>query len=69
MKALNKHIQEYYQGTKFLGTTTHEGEVPQDQVGYYGRTFITDGTVRLKRVHKASAATPIEVVRYNLQGR
>ena len=63
MKNLNKHIQEYYQGTKFLGTTTHEGDVSQDQVGYHGRTFITDGTVRLKRVHKASAATPIMVVR------
>jgi hypothetical protein len=69
MKPLNKHIAEYYQGNKFLGSTTHEGEVPQDQVGYYGKALMTDGTVRLKRVYKASAATPIEVVRYNLQGR
>lgn len=69
MKPLNKHIAEYYQGNKFLGSITHEGEVPQNQVGYYGRTFMTDGTVRLKRVHKASKQTPIEVVRYNLQGR
>jgi hypothetical protein len=69
MKNLNKHIQEYYQGTKFLGTTTHIGEVSQDQVGYHGRTFMTDGAVRLKRLHKATKETPVEVVRYNLQGR
>lgn len=69
MKPLNKHVTEYYQGNKFLGSVVNDGEIPQAEVGYYGRTFMTDGTVRLKRVHKASKQTPIEVVRYNLQGR
>lgn len=69
MKPLNKHIVEYYQGTKFLGSTTHEGEVPQSEVGYYGQRLMTEGEVRLRRVHKATTIAPITMVRYNLQGR
>ena len=69
MKSLNKHIREYYQGNKFLGSTTHDGEVPQEKVGYYGATKMTTGEVRLKRIHKATQERPIEVVLYNLQGR
>ena len=69
MKPLNKHIEEYYQGNKYLGSTTHDGEVPQEQVGYYGQRKMTEGEVRLKRVYKASEANPLTVVYYNLQGR
>lgn len=69
MKPLNKHITEYYLGNKFLGTTTHEGEVPQEEVGYYGQRQMTDGEVRLKRIHKATAEKPLTTIRYNLQGR
>lgn len=69
MQPLDKHVVEYYKDNKFLGSIVLDGEIPQNQVGYYGRTFMTDGTVRLKRVHKASKQNPIEVVRYNLQGR
>lgn len=69
MISLNKHIKEYYQGNKFLGSTTHEGEVPANRVGYYGMTKMTEGEVRLKKVYKASAQRPIEVVCYNMQGR
>jgi hypothetical protein len=64
-----KHTVEYYQGNKFLGSIVCEGEVPQEAVGYYGKTLITAGEVRLKRIHKATEAKPIEVVKYNLQGR
>ena len=69
MNSMNKHIAEYYQGNKYLGSITHDGEVPQEQVGYYGQRKMTEGEVRLKRVHKASEANPLTVVYYNLQGR
>jgi hypothetical protein len=66
MKPLNKHIAEYYQGNKFLGSITHDGEVPQEQVGYYGQRKMTEGEVRLKRVHKASEANPLTVAAHQL---
>lgn len=69
MKPLNKHITEYYRGNKFLGATTHEGEVPQAEVGYYGQRQMTSGEVKLKRVYKATEADPLTTIRYNLQGR
>ena len=69
MKSLNKYIAEYYQGNKYLGSITHDGEVPQEQVGYYGQRKVTQGEVRLKRLHKASEANPLTVIYYNLQGR
>lgn len=69
MTPLRKHVIEYYQGNKLLGTTTHDGEVQQAEVGYYGKTLITSGEVRLKRIYRASELAPIEVVKYNLQGR
>ena len=69
MQPLDKHIVEYYKANKFLGSIVLDGEIPQAEVGYHGKQFIDEGEVRLKRVYKATVESPIEVVRYNLQGR
>lgn len=69
MQPLDKHVVEYYKDNKFLGSTVLDGEIPQAEVGYYGKQFMVEGEVRLNKVYKATAESPIEVVRYNLQGR
>lgn len=69
MTHLGKYIIEYYQQGKFLGTHTVEGELSDDEVGYVNRTYKTEGTVKTKKVHKATESDPIMVVKYNLQGR
>jgi hypothetical protein len=69
MKNIGKHIIEYYQQGKFLGTHTVECELSDDEVGYVNRTQITEGQVKTKRVYKATESDPIMVVKYNLQGR
>lgn len=66
---LDKHVVEYYQGNKFLGSIVINGTIPDDLQGYYGKTLMKAGQVKLKRIHKATDDNPIEVIRYNLQGR
>ncbi len=66
---LDKHVREYYRGNKYLGSTTHDGQVPQSQVGYNGRRNMTSGQVVLKRIHRATEGDPLTVIYYNLQGR
>lgn len=69
MSNIGKHVVEFYKANKFLGSKVMDGDIPQEQVGYYGKTLMTAGQVALKRVYKATDAQPIEVVKYNLQGR
>lgn len=66
---LDKHVIEYYRGNKYLGSTTHDGQVPQSQVGYNGRRNMTSGQVVFKRIHRATEEDPLTIIYYNLQGR
>lgn len=69
MKNIGKHIFEYYQNGKYIGSHTFDGILRSDEVAYANRSYITDGVVQLKRKYKATPEQPIKVIKYNLQGR
>lgn len=69
MTSLNKHINEYYQSNKLIGTETFEGSVDSSCIGWENRTFIKEGEMKFKKKYKASSEKPIMVIKYNLQGR
>jgi hypothetical protein len=69
MKAINKHIVEYYQAKKFLGSVTIDGIVSDNEVGYTNQTLQTEGTIQLKKKYTATKENPLKLIKYNMQGR
>jgi hypothetical protein len=69
MKAINKHIVEYYQAKKFLGSVTIDGVVADNEIGYSNQTSQTSGEIKLKKVYKATLTNPFTIIKYNMQGR
>mgnify|MGYP003342170120 CR=1 FL=1 len=69
MISLNKHIVEYYQQNKFLGTITVEGLISDNEVGYSNQTQQFEGTIQLKKKHTATKENPFRLIKYNLNGR
>jgi hypothetical protein len=69
MISLNKHIVEYYQQNKFLGSVTINGSIEDNEVGYTNQKLQIDGSIQLKKKYTATKENPFKVIKYNLQGR
>lgn len=65
----NKHINEYYQNSKYLGSETFEGTIEASLIGWENRTFMKEGEIKFKKKYKATPDKPIMIIKYNLQGR
>ena len=68
-QSLNKHVVEYYQNGKFIGSEFIEGEVAQSEIGYSNAIILTEGKKKFKRIFTATTVSPFKVVKYNLQGK